>query len=136
MASRAFTIGVFLIFAVIAILSFGHRTSSAQGSAVAAQIAQGKYLVAMVGCADCHGAKLHGAPIMFAPIGKLPPGIHWTKFAPNIAALIRTGSAASWARFLETGVDPSGGHANPPMPQFRMKPSDAQAVITFVRSLH
>ena len=137
MASRAFTIGVFLVLAVIAVLSFGHRTSSAQGSALAPQIAQGKYLAsAVAGCTDCHGANLHGAPLPFGPIVKMPPGMHWAKFAPNIVALIHTGSASKWARFLETGVDPNGGHADPPMPQFRMKPSDAQAVITYVRSLH
>jgi len=75
-------------------------------------MSQGKYLLtAVAGCTDCHGAKLHGAPLPFGPIVKLPPGMHWAKVAPNVVTLMRSGSAAKWATFLETGVDPRGGHA-------------------------
>lgn len=96
-------------------------------------LAQGKYPASAI--IDCHGASLHGAPPPFGPIVKFPPGVHWAKIAPNLVALMRNGSAAKWATFLETGVDPRGGHANVPMPAFRMKPSDAQAVVAYIRAL-
>ena len=138
MHKRLFAVASICI-AVIVIAAFTwHPSSAAQSSTSSAQMTQGKYLVsAVAGCMDCHGANLHGAPLPFGPVAKLqfPPGVHWAKYAPNIVALIRTGSADKWARFLETGVDPNGGHANPPMPQFRMKPSDASAVISYIRSL-
>ena len=138
MNNRLFIFGATAAMAVSVGLLVAHPGSAAPSGATSAQVAQGKYLVtSMAGCMDCHGANLHGAPLPFKPLPvvKFPPGVHWAPVAPNIVALIRTGSANKWARFLEMGVDPNGGHANPPMPQFRMKPSDASAVISYIRSL-
>ena len=138
MYNRLFAVASICILAIVVAVFSRHAGLAAQSSATSLQVMQGKYLVtAVAGCMDCHGANLHGAPLPFGPVAKLqfPPGVHWAKYAPNIVALIRSGSANKWARFLEMGVDPNGGHANPPMPQFRMKPSDASAVISYIRSL-
>ena len=136
MLKRLLTIIAVGAFAASVMSTLAQKSAAAPSTAMNAQITQGKYLVtAVAGCMDCHGANLHGAALPFGPIVKLPPGMHWTKYAPNIVALIGSGSAAKWARFFETGLDPYGRHANLPMPQFRMKPSDAHAVIAYIRSL-
>ena len=136
MNNRLFAIAAIALSSIAVGLLVSHPTSAAQSSPMNLHLAQGKYLVTSIaGCMDCHGANLHGAPLPFGPVVKFPPGVHWAKLAPNIVTLIGSGSAAKWARFLETGVDPNGHRANVPMPQFRMKASDAQAVVAYIRSL-
>lgn len=135
MNRHVFLVAFFIGIAAAVTLAFQSSTTAAQG-ANGAQIAHGKYLVTQVaGCGDCHNASLHGGPLMFKPTGPLPPGMHWEPNAPNIVKLMKSGSADKWAKFLETGVDPRGGHPDPPMPQFRLNHTDAQAVVAYIRSL-
>lgn len=45
------------------------------------------------------------------------------------------GKEADTVRFLETGLDPQGHYADPPMPEFRFRKKDALAVIIYLESL-
>ena len=92
------------------------------------------YIVTRLGmCSDCHGADFHGSMLPFVPA----PGVKmpWAAKAPSIAGLRMFKSDAAAVRFLETGVLPGGGHARPPMPEYRMKSEDAHAVVMYLRSL-
>lgn len=94
---------------------------------------RGMYIVTSIGmCMDCHGADLQGGTIPFAPV----PGVHipWAKTAPGIARLPMFKTDAAAVRFFETGLLPNGTRARPPMPQYRLKSEDAQAVVMYLRS--
>jgi mono/diheme cytochrome c family protein len=108
---------------------------------------QGRYLVERVGiCGDCHTplgptgepvrAKwLKGATLTFLPTMPVP---NWAKTAPDLTpggAVLRSWGEKGLARFLETALDPSGKPANPPMPAYRMKTADAEAVVEYLKSL-
>jgi mono/diheme cytochrome c family protein len=107
-------------------------------------LAQGKYLVTRaVPCSDCHsprdqkgqliaGRDLQGAPIDFQPLHPVPG---WVTAAPSIAGLPAGWTFDQTVDFLETGLMPGGGHAGPPMPQFRFKGYDATAIATYLESL-
>jgi cytochrome c2 len=107
---------------------------------------RGKYIVENVGmCADCHTPMVNGKPDMtkhlkgttlgMQPIGEVPG---WHKTSPDI-----TGSGPVFARwkdegmkkFLTTGLGPRGNPADPPMPAYKLKPEDADAVIAYLKSL-
>lgn len=110
-------------------------------------IARGKYLVEEVGkCSECHtplaadgkpdmSKFLKGATLTFQPIDPVPG---WHKTSPDI-----TSTGRIWARwgdegsvkFFETGKNPRGNAADPPMPAYTMTHSDAQAVVDYLRSL-
>jgi mono/diheme cytochrome c family protein len=106
---------------------------------------RGNYIVNNVAmCGDCHtpklpngqpdGArKLKGAEIDFGPLRSVP---NWAKRAPDLTS----GGQLWWseqqlATFLETGRNPKGKFANPPMPPYRMRPQDAQAVVEYLKTL-
>jgi mono/diheme cytochrome c family protein len=106
---------------------------------------QGNYLVNNVAmCGDCHTPRLpdgrfdtarllKGAPLDFAPLKPVPG---WASRAPDLTA---TGplmwSQQQLLTFLETGRDPKGNLARPPMPVYRMRPQDAQAVLEYLKTL-
>jgi len=116
-------------------------------AADADSVARGKYLVEEVSkCSDCHTPRmpdgkpdmskyLKGGPLSFQPIDTIPG---WHKTTPDI-----TSTGRIWARwgdegsvkFFETGQNPRGGAADPPMPAYKMTHSDAQAVVDYLRSL-
>jgi mono/diheme cytochrome c family protein len=118
-------------------LSFAFAQSSA--------VEQGSYIVNNVAmCGDCHTPKLpngqpdearrlKGAEIDFAPLRPVP---NWAKKAPDLTS----GGQLWWsqqqlATFLETGRNPKGNFARPPMPPYRMRPQDAQAVVEYLKTL-
>ena len=107
---------------------------------------RGKYLVENVAmCGDCHTPMgpegpdrrqwLKGGTLDFAP---LHPVKDWHKTAPDL-----TPSGRLWQRwgeqklqkFLETGLGPSGHRADPPMPTYKLKSEDAQAIVAYLKSL-
>lgn len=104
------------------------------------QLERGRYLVEQVGlCADCHtprnatgqfvkGKHLMGAPIDFTPNHPMPA---WGAIAPRIAGLPSM-SKAQAIRFLTSG---EGRPVRPPMPAYRFSPSDAEAVVVYLKSL-
>jgi mono/diheme cytochrome c family protein len=110
------------------------------------QIARGKYLVESVAmCGTCHtpvnekgepdGTKwLHGSPLNCAPINPIPD---WRGAAPRITPLPpqKDWTGPLVVRLLETGISHNGKPAKPPMPQFRMSPRDAEAVVAYLMSL-
>ena len=112
------------------------------GKGSAAQIAQGKYLVNNVaGCSDCHtpytdkgipdeSKYLQGAPLMFKATVPMP----WAEVAPPIAGLPML-SEKDGVEFLMTGKLPGGATLRPPMPQYKLKKADAEAVVAYLKSL-
>jgi cytochrome c553 len=107
-------------------------------------VEHGMYIVHHVAmCTYCHTPKneegvldirqlLHGAPI---PVESPFPRMKWAFQAPRIAGLPGGYTEDDMANFLQTGVSPTGRHPQPPMPQFRMTPEDAQAVAAYLQSL-
>lgn len=106
--------------------------------------ARGGYLVNQVAmCGDCHtpmgrnGQRvktkwLRGARIAFRPDFLMQ---HWSSYAPDIAGLPSHWTAANMIRFLTTGLNPKGHHAEPPMPAFRLNHADALAVTVYLKGL-
>jgi mono/diheme cytochrome c family protein len=110
-------------------------------------IARGKYLVEEVSkCQDCHTPKtatgepdkskwLKGAVLSFKPMSEVPK---WHPGAPDL-----TSTSALWQRwgmdgmvkFLETGKNPRGNAADPPMPAYTLTHDDAVAIATYLKSL-
>jgi mono/diheme cytochrome c family protein len=110
-------------------------------------IARGKYLVDEVAkCSDCHTPRgadgkpdatkyLKGATLDFQPIAEMKG---WHKASPDL-----TSASRLWERwgvdgfvtFLETGVNPRGNPAGPPMPAYKLTHADAQAVVDYLKSV-
>jgi mono/diheme cytochrome c family protein len=108
---------------------------------------QGKYVVERVAlCGDCHSplgptgepdrAKwLKGTALPFVPTAPVP---NWAKMAPDLTpggAVFKAWGEKGLLKFLQTGTDPSGNPANPPMPAYRLKAEDAAAVVEYLKSL-
>ena len=114
-------------------------TSNAQSSTD-----RGMYIVHHVAmCIYCHTPKdesgaldqqqfLQGAPM---PVESPYPRVKWAFQAPKIAGLPGGWTEDDTARFLQTGVTPTGRTPQPPMPPFRMNDEDAQAVAAYLKSL-
>lgn len=109
-----------------------------------AQIERGRYLVNHVAkCIECHTPRdaegqldrnrlLRGAPI---PVSSPFPNRQWAFRAPAIAGL------PGWSRreavyLLMHGRRESGQVPRGPMPQFGMSRDDAEAVVSYLLSLH
>jgi mono/diheme cytochrome c family protein len=108
------------------------------------QAARGKYIVDNVAmCIQCHTPRdakgelrmtqyLLGAPVYV----KAPPfsSIRWAIKAPAIAGL--AGYTKEQAiTLLVDGITVDGRQPSPPMPPFRMNRADAEAVVTYLKSL-
>lgn len=107
-------------------------------------ISRGRYLVERVAmCVQCHTPRsqtgellgtryLQGAPV---PVSA-PPNfrIDWAYKAPAIAGLpgytIQEG-----IKLLMEGVTPDGRIPRAPMPKFRLTRGDAEAIVTYLKSL-
>jgi mono/diheme cytochrome c family protein len=100
---------------------------------------RGRYIVENVAmCGRCHtpggdGGKpdraqwLQGAPIR-------QPGPDWAVQAPRIAGR-PPGTDAEFVTLLTTGISRTGLPPRPPLPQFHMQKTDAQAVLAYLKSL-
>jgi mono/diheme cytochrome c family protein len=107
------------------------------------KIERGKYLIDKVAlCGDCHtphneqgepiaGQKLQGAALAFEPTVPVPI---WAALAPGIAGLPRWSDADAVA-LLTTGESTKGIRVRPPMPAYRLTRQDAEAVVSYLRSL-
>lgn len=107
-------------------------------------IARGKYIVKDVSvCQDCHtprnwfgsfiGSKnLKGAALPFKPVHFIP---FWKNKAGDIAGLPAGWTGREMVKFLETGKDPKGSFADPPMPAYRFNKKDATAATAYLKSL-
>jgi len=110
------------------------------------KIERGRYLVEELGkCQECHTPRLEngdlnrakwlkGAMVVTKPSY---PVKKWEEMAPDLTL---SGTAKEWgeaglAKFLETGVGPEGQKADPPMPLYKLKPADAEAIAAYLNSL-
>ena len=108
---------------------------------------RGKYLVddVMV-CGSCHTPRgadgkpdtskyLKGAVLNIQPIEAVQG---WHKTAPDLTSgsrLFLKWKEEGLIKFLETGLGPTGHGADPPMPLYKLKPEDAEAVVAYLKSL-
>lgn len=123
------TLGAFAVALLAAVSLWPQSPTAAQGTASAADIAQGKYLIEGIGfCIGCHGQNLQGIPLPAnAPPNAVP--------SQKIAGLPQFAKDEDAIKFFETGLLPDGSRARPPMRQFRFKHSDAVALVAYLRSL-
>ena len=108
---------------------------------------RGRYLVEEVAkCQDCHTPHLQngqpdhskwlkGAVLDFQPIR---PILAWRALAPDITPsgrLFQKWGQKGMIQFLRTAIDPYGHPAGPPMPDYRLKAEDAEALVLYLKTL-
>jgi mono/diheme cytochrome c family protein len=111
------------------------------------KIERGRYLAEEVSkCQDCHTPRLErgeldrekwmkGAVLGMQPINPIPG---WHKTSPDLtpgSRLWERWGEAGLVKFLTTGVGPKGNPADPPMPAYKMKQEDAEAIVAYLKSL-
>jgi len=104
---------------------------------------RGRYIVEdLAQCWRCHspvdqrGVRdranwLHGGQVGMRPT--VPVG-EWAIVAPRLAGS-PPGTDAQFVHLMMTGVSRTGRFLRQPMPQFRMKQEDAEAVLVYLKSL-
>ncbi|MBL8296233.1 MAG: c-type cytochrome [Bryobacterales bacterium] len=112
------------------------------------KIAYGKYLAHEVSkCLDCHTPKnekgeldmtraMKGKVMEYQPIDPIPG---WHKTSPDITPSgrlwSRWGGEGALVKYLVTGLTPKGTQAGPPMPTYKMKQADAEAIVEYLKTL-
>jgi hypothetical protein len=113
------------------------------------KLTRGKYLVEEVArCQECHTPRLadgkfdetkwlKGATLKIQPIEEMKA---WHKTSPDITASSRLWSSPSWGqagvlKILTTGLNPRGSPADAPMPMYKMKQEDAEAIVEYLKSV-
>jgi Cytochrome c len=134
------------MFKVLVVLCCGAGAGAAAQSGAGA-VAYGKYLVEEVAkCQDCHTPRtstgeldktkwLKGAMVDFQPDRETK---QWRKLAPDVTSssdLFKTWREDGMVKYLETGLGPHGHPANPPMPAYKLRPHDAQAIVAYLKTL-
>lgn len=107
----------------------------------------GRYLAEEVAkCVECHtpmsesgemdrSRLMKGRVLNVQPI---QPIKDWHKTSPDL-----TPSGRLWLKwgegailkYLQTGLTPAGKQAGPPMPAYKLKPADAEAILEYLKSL-
>jgi mono/diheme cytochrome c family protein len=131
-------------------LKLGLLSASLLASPLFAQadnVARGKYLVEEVArCQECHTPKtadgkfdetkwLKGATLNIQPIEETKG---WHKTSPDLTSTSRLWQSwkeAGILKFLTTGLNPRGRPADAPMPMYKLRPDDAQAIVDYLKSL-
>ena len=95
----------------------------------AVTLVRGRHVLKLAGCADCHGADLHGAltkPYPWFPI-----------WAPNLARTLQTLNDEQFARAVKFGVHPDGTSlwVMPSADYMYMSDADLSAMIAYLHSL-
>ncbi|MBI5083524.1 MAG: c-type cytochrome [Acidobacteria bacterium] len=121
------------------------RAQDAPGAA--AQIERGRYLAEEVGkCQMCHSPLtetgdydkerwMKGAVMNLAPI---KPVEGWHKTSPDITPsgrLWERWGEAGLIKYLVTGLNPRGGKADAPMPTYKLKQEDAEALVAYLKTI-
>ena len=116
-------------------------------AADSASVERGKYLAEEVAkCQDCHTPRaekgeldrekwLKGAVLDFLPASEVPK---WHKTAPDLTPagrLWERWGEAGLVKFMTTGLGPRGNAADPPMPAYKLKQEDAEAIVAYLKSL-
>ena len=111
------------------------------------RLERGKYLVEEVSrCQECHTPLLpdgtfnkaewmKGATLIGVPV--IPPK-DWHQKAPDITStskLWTNWKYEGFVAFLQTAKNPRGHTAGPPMPAYKLKPEDAEAMAAYLKSL-
>ena len=134
---RDFTIPVLAATLVAGVVAVAEPAEAPAGS-----LARGKYLVEQAGqCQDCHTPRgprgelvkeqwLLGAELGFKPTAPMP----WMPVAPPIAGL-PTLTHEQAVHFLMTGERPGKPRVTPPMPESRFNKADAEAMVSYLKSL-
>jgi mono/diheme cytochrome c family protein len=134
------------LLGIAAAAALGFVVAQGAQSGSKEKIERGRYLVEEVAkCQDCHTPRLEngdydrtkwlkGAMIDFKPTHPMPK---WEEMAPDITS---SGKLKDWgekglAGYLETGAGPEGDKADPPMPLYKMKAEDAEAIAAYLGSL-
>jgi mono/diheme cytochrome c family protein len=137
---RPIYMNILLVVGLLLVIHEASHPASQSGDS----IRRGKYIVDRVAmCGECHTARnqkgellssqyLKGAPI---PVNPPPyPNMKWAIKAPGIVGL--TGyTEQQGIRLLTEGIAADGRVPDPPMPQFRLTRSDAEAVVNYLKSL-
>ena len=136
-----------LLFACVPIIILLIIATSAPVHGQDAKVQRGKYLVEEVArCQECHTPRLEGGEfdrakwlkgtkLEVAPIATIQG---WHAASPDItstSALFQRWGQDGLTKFLETAKNPRGGKAGPPMPAYTMSHDDADAVVTYLKSL-
>jgi mono/diheme cytochrome c family protein len=135
--------GGFLGIALVAFLSLAAAGSPSQATAQKTEVDRGRYLVEEVAkCAECHTPRdasgnldphawLQGAPIWIMPVRPIQ---NWADRAPDLSGL-PSFTDEEMERVLEKGTGPEGEVLRPPMHIYHMNPTDAKAIIAYLKSM-
>ena len=137
--------GVVLLWGTFVLAQSQDHPSRSKAGSGGGSVARGKYIVEGVAmCGQCHSPResdgdpgrshwLQGAPVPFEPA---KPDPNWPLTAPRIGGTPLPASDADMVKLLTTGIWTTGSRLRPPMPQFRMEQSDAEAVVAYLKSLN
>lgn len=112
-------------------------------AAAVERLERGRYIVEdLAQCWRCHspvdqrGARDRSQWLRGGQVGTRPtiPVGEWAIVAPRLAGS-PPGSDAQFIQLMMTGVSRTGRFLRQPMPQFRMKQDDAEAVLAYLKSL-
>ena len=136
-----------LWFAACGVLAFFAMTAVKAQDFNEQQVARGKYLVAVIGCGDCHTAGyFFGKPDMPHALGGSDVGFEIPQLgvfvAPNLTSDAETG-LGDWTKeqivaALQTGKRPDGRELAPIMPWrdlASLTRDDAMAIAAYLKSL-
>jgi mono/diheme cytochrome c family protein len=136
-------LSVFIGILFVTALTFNSVARSPSRSADSGDVERGKYLVEEVAkCGECHTPRdaqgnldmhawLQGAPVWIMPVRPIP---NWADHVPALAGL-PSYTNEQMERVLEKGVGPQGEALRPPMHIYHMNPSDAKAIIAYLKTL-
>ncbi len=141
--SAAFVLAILERPYVLAAQPARHTQAAAKKNDQAALNARGKYIVeGVAGCGYCHTPRdqdgnpdrsrwLEGGPVFYEPAR---PVEGWANTVPRLAGL-PPGSDAELIKLLTTSVSRTGKAPRWPMPRFYMTRTDAEAVVSYLKSV-
>jgi mono/diheme cytochrome c family protein len=97
-------------------------------------------------CGNCHTPRkaagqldeekrLKGAPLDSSSICEIKNG---AKIAPDLTSsgrLFSKWGERGLVKYLETGLNADGATAQPPMPIYKLRPHDAEAIVAYLKTL-
>ncbi|MGA9393083.1 MAG: cytochrome c [Candidatus Sulfotelmatobacter sp.] len=132
-----------LLVGIVASLAVAQKARPTDRQGSEGGEARGKYIVEDLSrCGQCHTPHdnkgnadrahwLQGAPVW---LKSAEPIEDWPLQAPRIAGVL-PGTDDEMVKLLTTGIWKTGTYLRQPMPQFRMTPQDAQAVVAYLKSV-
>ena len=145
-SSSSIIIAIAAVIAIVLIINTDATAQSPRAEPTAqGDVTHGKYLVEDVAmCGQCHtphegeestsrSRQLQGAPVPWLPS---KPESDWAITAPRIGGTPLPATDADLIKLLTTGIWTTGNRLRPPMPQFRMSRSDAEAIVAYLKSVN